>query len=99
MSFYAHNLYQYSVCELALFTSQNWTKVNKPASAGRSVQWPEWRHGHASSQIKGSVFLMVGGDRGFRLCDVWLCDSTTKLWKQVNTIILIEYSLNTHSPP
>ena len=23
---------QCSVCELALFTSQNWTKVNKPAS-------------------------------------------------------------------
>ena len=83
MSLYNYDSVQCFVNLITLFTSQNWTKVNKPAAAGRSLQWPGRRHGHASSQIKGSVFLMVGGDCGTRLSDVWLCDCTTKQWKQV----------------
>ena len=63
--------------------------MKKPFRTLRPVQWPERRYAHAASQLAGSVFVMIAGvdDQSSQLCDMWLCDSTNKIWKKVNLLL------------
>ena len=58
-------------------------------SVSHSVEWPqERRSSHAASHLSGPLFVIVGG-AGKSYChtlnDMWLCDTTTKLWTKVYT--------------
>ena len=65
------------------FSLQHWTNINEPIS--HSVAWPQKRNRHVATHLSGSLFVIKGGmDLSYRtLNDIWLCDTTTKLWKKV----------------
>ena len=65
---------------------QHWSNI----SIGHSVEWPQERSSHSATHLSGSKFVIVGGvsllmHRGPNtlLNDMWLCDTTSKLWKKV----------------
>ena len=68
---------------LVCSSPQHWNNISK--SIDRSLQWPQTRRIHAASHLFGSLFVIVGGvDYSYHtLNDMWLCDTTTKLWKKV----------------
>ena len=59
---------------------QHWSNI----SIGHSVEWPKERSHHAATHLSGLLFVIVGG-AGHQVStnDMWLCDTTTKLWKKV----------------
>ena len=53
---------------------------------------------YAATHLSGPLFVIVGGmdQSGFTLMDMWLCDTTTKLWKRVlivsyHTVLCVHY--------
>ena len=48
---------------------------------------------HAATHLSGSLFVIVGGENKYPrpLNDMWLCDTTTKLWKKVLFLVIILY--------
>ena len=63
--------------------TQHWSNIS--TSIGHSVKYPQGRTHHAVTHLSGPSFVIVGGldQRGYILNDMWLCDTTTKLWKKV----------------
>ena len=61
---------------------QHWIKIGTNVY---SVEWPQQRTNHAATHLSGSLFVIVGGlARSYHILnDMWLCDTTTKLWKMV----------------
>ena len=66
-------------------------RSNISTSIGHSVEWPQKRTHYAATHLSGPLFVIVGGmdQSGFTLMDMWLCDTTTKLWKRV--LIIVSY--------
>ena len=62
---------------------QHWSNIS--TSIDRSVKWPQTRSSHAATHLSGSLFVIVGGvDYSYHtLNDMWLCDTTFKLWIKV----------------
>ena len=60
---------------------QHWSNI----SIDPSIEWPLERSSHAVTHLSGPLFVIVGGmDQSYgTLNDMWLCDTTTKLWKKV----------------
>ena len=58
------------------------------------MEWPQERSSHAATHLSGSLFVIVGGmDKSYNsLNDMWLCDTTTKLWKKVLFLITVLYT-------
>lgn len=47
--------------------------------------WPEERQGHAAVCVCNSVIVIMGGkSRLDTVCDCWIYDFTTEIWKRVN---------------
>ena len=71
------------------FSLQHW--INISTSIGHSVEWPEKRMHHAATHLSGSLFVIVGEEYQYPrpLNDMWLCDTTTKLWKKVLLLVTI----------
>ena len=60
------------------------------------MEWPQERSSHAATHLSGPLFVIVGGmDKSYNsLNDMWLCDTTTKLWKKVvflNTVLYTKF--------
>ena len=55
------------------------------------MEWPWERSSHAATHLSGPLFVIVGGmDKPYNsLHDMWLCDTTTKLWKKVLFLITV----------
>ena len=70
-------------------SSQHWSNIS--TSIDRSVKWPQTRSSHAATHLSGSLFVIVGGeDESYdTLNDMWLCDTTTKLWKKVLFLVTV----------
>ena len=66
------------------FSPQHWSNIS--TSIGHSVEWPRERSHHAATHLSGPSFVIVGGldDESYTLNDMWLSDTTTKLWKKVS---------------
>ena len=47
------------------------------------MEFPQKRSHHAATHLSGPLFVIVGGmgQSSDTLNDMWLCDTTTKLWK------------------
>ena len=69
------------------FPPQHWSNIS--TSIGLSVEWPLGRSHHAATHLFGPLFVIIGGldEYGCILYDMWLCDTTTKLWKKVLFIV------------
>ena len=91
-------LHKHCTCSVGLVTNegfyvcsspQQWTNIS--TSFGHSVEWPLKRSHHAAIHLSGSLFVIVGGvDQYTRtLYDMWLCDTTTKLWKKVLFLVTV----------
>ena len=67
-----------SICS----SPQHWSNIS---NIGHNVEWPLERSIHAATHLSGKLFVIVGGQDQSRLVlnDMWLCDTTTKLWKKV----------------
>ena len=65
---------------------QHWSNI-----ITHSVEWPLERSSHAATHLSGSLFVIVGGEdkSGYALNDMWLCDTTTKLWKKVLFLVTV----------
>ena len=72
---------------------QHWTKLSNPVT--RSVIWPDKRQGHAACALSGPLLVIMGGKNSedALICDSWIYDFTTKLWKKVQYSSCISYSL------
>ena len=68
---------------------QHWSNIS--TSIGLSVEWPQKRNHHAATHLSGPLFVIVGGeDESYdTLNDMWLCDTTTKLWKKVLLLVTV----------
>ena len=70
------------MCECVVVTvcssPQHW--INICTSIDHSVEWPQGIISHAATRLSGPLFVIVGGLYQF---EMWLCDTTTKLWKNV----------------
>ena len=55
------------------------------------MEWPQERSSHAATHLSGSLFVIVGGeDLSYDILnDMWLCDTTTKLWKKVLFLVTV----------
>ena len=64
---------------------QHWSNISI------SVEWPQKRTHHAATHLSGPLFVIVGGEyQPFHtLNDMWLCDTTTKLWKKVLFLVTV----------
>ena len=67
---------------------QHWIKIG---TSVYSVEWPQKRTNHAATHLSGSLFVIVGGlaQSYHILNDIWLCDTTTKLWKMVLFLVTV----------
>ena len=76
------------------FSPQHWSNV----SIGHSVEWSQKRSYHAATHLSGPLFVIVGGEGQYfdTLNDMWLCDTTTKLWKKVLFLVTV---LSVHEQP
>ena len=75
-------------------SSQHWSNIS--TFIGHSVEWPRKRIHHAATHLSGPLFVLVGGvdQYAHTLKDMWLCDTTTKLWKNVLflvTVLCVQY--------
>ena len=68
---------------------QHWTNIS--TSIGHSVEWPQERSHHAATHLSGPLFVIVGGmdKQDCILNDMWLCDTTTKLWNKVLFLVTV----------
>ena len=87
----AYDCYFLYICS----SLQHW--INISTSIDHSVEWPEKRMHHAATHLSGSLFVIVGGEYQYPrpLNDMWLCDTTTKLWKKVLFLVTILPYTNT----
>ena len=55
---------------------------------------PQRRSHHAATHLSGPLFMIVGGmdKSGYALNEMWLCDTTTKLWKMVLFLTVFMYA-------
>ena len=60
--------------------------IDTPSGSGYLVDWPQERTSHAATHLSGPLFVIVGG---FCRSDMWLCDTTTKLWKMVLFLVTV----------
>ena len=69
------------------FSPQHWSNI----SIDPSIEWPLERSHHAATHLSGPLFVIVGGlDQSYHtLKDMWLCDTTTKLWKKVELFVYL----------
>ena len=76
------------------------TGATSDTSIGHSVERPQERNHHAATHLSGPLFVVVGGEyQPFRtLNDMWLCDTTTKLWKKVLFLVTSTF-LCVHKQP
>ena len=77
------------VCVCVCLFFQHWCNISTPI--GHSVEWPRERHNHAGTHLSCPLFVIVGGldQYGSTLNDMWLCDTTTKLWKKVLFLLIV----------
>ena len=68
------------------FSPQHWINISTSI-----VEWPKKRMHHAATRLSGPLFVIVGGEYQYprHLNDMWLCDTTTKLWKKVLFLVKI----------
>ena len=73
----------YYICS----SPQHWSNIS--TSIGHS--WPQKRMHHVAAHLSGPLFVIVGGENQYprALNDMWLCDTTTKLWKKVLLLVKI----------
>ena len=71
------------------FFLQRWNNIS--TSIGHPVEWPHRRSHHAATHLSGPLFVIVGGlnQSGHTLNEMWLCDTTTKLWKTVLLLVTV----------
>ena len=68
---------------------QHWSNIS--TSIGHSVEWPRKISRHAATHLSGPLFVIVGGLGPYPtpVNEMWLCDTTTKLWKKVLFLVTV----------
>ena len=56
------------------------------------MEWPEWRRYHATICVSGPLLVIVGGISGrlSTISDCWIGDLTTKQWKKVYSVCILD---------
>ena len=87
-----HFLFVSTVHDNSVSFLQHWSNI----SVDHSVEWPLVRSSHSATLLSGSKFVIVGGQSQFAsqsqlvklLNDMWVCDTTSKLWTKVTLLLL-----------